>query len=413
MSTFKLFLDALPTVAKSPYALVAYALLAAVWALRLWQVGRPQREASKILSQFKDDERRGAALTQLVGNAPPRGLPRDQVLEWVRIQSSGRDRGFVLAAYIATLTAAIIIAVVTLMRTSGGGAARVATSTVRLIELSDDSCAGLPHGAKLVARIDGRTVTAAIVNECEALLSWRAAADGPRQVTLQLQGGGQYQLSEPERSYWVQPNVPVDVRLARGQRKEPRRKILLLPYASEQADGSKQREFLAAILRSKIDTLAERIMQREPATALSRLKLETGDQLGAMSAEDRRKRWVSDHLLEISSGILFSKDGRTTARGQLYLGELADPPSIQLDLALDPEAFGKLNDSHALALVFALAVDAEQAGAPKHVITAYLDEATQLCQQLGGTGDDGLRRLKVSVATLLQRWNGAAGELCK
>jgi hypothetical protein len=63
--------------------------------------------------------------------------------------------------------------------------------------------------------------------------------------------------------------------------------------------------------------------------------------------------------------------------------------------------------------VFALAVDAEHAGAPKHVITAYLDEATQLCQQLGGSSDDGLRRLKSSVAKLLQRWNGAAGALCR
>jgi hypothetical protein len=413
MSTFKLFLDALPTVAKSPYALVAYTLLAAVWALRVWQVGRPQREASKILAQFKDDAGRTKALTQLLGNAPPDGLPHNEVLEWVRIESSGRDRAFVLAAYVATLAAAIVIAVVALVRPPGSGAHRGATATVRLVELSDDSCADLPHGAKLAAAIDGRTMTATIVNGCEALISWRGAADGPRQVTFQLQGGGAYQLNEPERSYWLQPNVPVDVRLARGQQKEPRRKILLLPYASQQADGAKQREFLAAILRSKIDTLAERIMQREPATALSRLKLETADQLAAMSTEDRRKRWVSDHLLEISSGILFSKDGRTTARGELYLGELADPPSIQLDLALDPEAFGKLNDSHALALVFALAVDAEQAGAPKHVITAYLDEATQLCQQLGATGDDGLRRLKGSVATLLQRWNGAAGQLCK
>jgi hypothetical protein len=200
MSTLKLFLDARPTVAKSPYALVAYALVAAVWALRLWQVGRPQREAGKILTQFGDDERRNAALAQLMGNAPPQGLLRAQVLEWVRIQSSGRDRGFILAAYMATLAAAIVIAVVALMRT-GGGASRLATATVRLVDLGDDSCAPLPRGAKLLAKVDGRSATATIVNDCEALVSWRAPADGPKQVVFQLEGGGEYQLSEPERVY--------------------------------------------------------------------------------------------------------------------------------------------------------------------------------------------------------------------
>jgi hypothetical protein len=114
----------------------------------------------------------------------------------------------------------------------------------------------------------------------------------------------------------MQPNVSVDVRLARGLQQEPRRKILLLPYASNEPDGAKQREMLTAILRSKIDTLAERIMQREPATAISRLKLETVEQLDTMRGEDRRKRWVSEHLLEISSGILLegrAHDGTQSA----------------------------------------------------------------------------------------------------
>ena len=84
------FLQALPTAATSPYAFAAYGLALIAWVLTLWLRYRPQRETNKILERFEDDKTRRDALTSLLGQAPPKGLARNEIMDWVRIQSQDK-----------------------------------------------------------------------------------------------------------------------------------------------------------------------------------------------------------------------------------------------------------------------------------------------------------------------------------
>src|SRR5687767_8440702 len=103
------FLQALPAAATSPYAFVAYVLALVAWAVSLWIRYRPQRETQKILSRFKDDSSRVDALTKLLGQAPPKGLARSDILEWVRIQSREKTKTYLLVAYLALVFAVIVV----------------------------------------------------------------------------------------------------------------------------------------------------------------------------------------------------------------------------------------------------------------------------------------------------------------
>jgi hypothetical protein len=103
------FLAHLGEAATSTIALVAYVVVAAVWALRVWSGHQLQAKAEKILDQFLSDSARNEALGKLLGNSPPQGLPRKDLMRWTALQTRHRSRVLVMAAYMATLTAAIVI----------------------------------------------------------------------------------------------------------------------------------------------------------------------------------------------------------------------------------------------------------------------------------------------------------------
>ena len=103
------FLGALRDVAGNPLAFAAYTLVVAAWVARGWFVYRPQAQAEKILGQYSEDKERTVALSTLVGEKPPSGLAKSDLLEWVKLKSKDKTRYLLLVAYVATLGTIVAI----------------------------------------------------------------------------------------------------------------------------------------------------------------------------------------------------------------------------------------------------------------------------------------------------------------
>jgi hypothetical protein len=280
------------------------------------------------------------------------------------------------------------------------------TTRVYLRRLADDTCAELPPTAKLLLTIGKATTTWPIVNRCESAISWR----GHPQASFDLKGGGDFVLAEPDHVYWLDPGQVIDLHATLS--KEPRVKVLLLPYRSADVASANRGVLLRAMLEEKLTRLADQLEQVDPTSAAKRLKLVAAEGADSMSNEERDQRWHSEHLLEISSGLMFGREGVIFAKSDLFLGDLTTPPSFSVEMKVEPEEFERTNDSQALAVVIALARDAERLGEPSHVVTAYLNQVTNLCQQLKETGED-VRVLKNSAADLVARWDPTARSLCR
>jgi len=105
----KEFLSHLGEAATSTTALVAYVVAVLAWALKAWLGHQLQGRAEKILRQFESDAARNDALATLLGSSPPAGLPRRDLMRWARLQTQHRSRILAVTAYMATLTAAIVV----------------------------------------------------------------------------------------------------------------------------------------------------------------------------------------------------------------------------------------------------------------------------------------------------------------
>lgn len=103
------FLAQLAAAAQSTIALVAYLAVVIAWLLKVWVSYRPQRKAKEILALYSSDDERARALAALLGNQPPRGLKKDEILAWVALQAKQQSRVMLIVAYLATLFAVIAI----------------------------------------------------------------------------------------------------------------------------------------------------------------------------------------------------------------------------------------------------------------------------------------------------------------
>lgn len=263
----KAFLDSLSVVATSWLALIGYVVLASVLALRTYRTGRPQWAAKDILGRFDGDKERRDALRILMGAEPPRGLTgSDAILAWVRSEANVKTSGLLVLCYVATLVVVLVLVALALLRsTSGAGTVQSQqfTSYLRFVSVSDDACAALPPSTFLAAAHDAQLDRTAVVNTCEAAVTWSGIVGAQKQFTLSLEGAGAFQLAEPNHVYWLKANDRIDV--AVGLPNEARVKILLLPYVAADAESASKRELLRGMLDEKVRELAERVSPQIPS----------------------------------------------------------------------------------------------------------------------------------------------------
>ncbi|EEF27717.1 conserved hypothetical protein [Ricinus communis] len=145
MADFLPFLNVLKDSALSHVAMAGYLAIAAAWALRIWLVAHPKHQARRIISLYKDDASKIAALRELLGTAPPLGLKRDELIRWAEIQMRGRTRALLLIAYVITLITGIPTLRVTMAVNNPGTTTKVLTQigvTSRIIAGRFDCLSG-------------------------------------------------------------------------------------------------------------------------------------------------------------------------------------------------------------------------------------------------------------------------------
>ncbi|TAW02083.1 hypothetical protein [Rhizobium ruizarguesonis] len=102
-------LNYLAVAAKSPLAFTAYLAVIVAWIARFWFSVIPRSRAEQIARTFSDDQKRTTALSLLLGEAPPAGLPRNEILQWVQVKSKEKSWGYIFATYLCTLFALVVV----------------------------------------------------------------------------------------------------------------------------------------------------------------------------------------------------------------------------------------------------------------------------------------------------------------
>jgi hypothetical protein len=376
------FLQALPAAATSPYAFVAYTLALIAWGLSLWMRYRPQRETQKILSKFKDDSARTLALTSLLGQAPPRGLARADTLEWVRIQSREKTKIYLLIAYLALIFAVIVVVVVAMTR-SGPTVGRVDGPVIRFAAIDGADCLPLPAGVRVTVNATGAAPQAAPVTGCEARVPWAIDWQVGRSARLDVTGSSGFERIDATTTYrlgdaeWVVTMRP--------SAKAPRLVVQMFAYATSDTSLDQQLDQFHIIVRNKIQMLAQSIATRDAQCVyVEDLRVEqTRRKLTSPSAT--LAEWRNSGALLFLSGLFFRRGTDLVVRSQPFFGELAgqaDFGRVQLDLAINPDEFARTTDSHSLAVLYALAMDAKRRGQPNVVILTFLGEAVSVAQDL-------------------------------
>ncbi len=377
------FLQALPAAATSPYAYAAYALALIAWVVTLWLRLRPQRETQKILADFNDEGERNRALTVLLGQAPPKGLARTEILDWVRIQSQDKTKGYLLVAYLALVFAVIVIVVVALT-------GQVAPSTslpgpvIRFAAADGTQCLPLPDGVRVTVRTSRADPQEADVVGCEAKLPWAFDWRAGDAATIDIAGAGAFERVEGAKTYRLGDATWV-VAMRPGA-SAPRLIVQLFDYASTEAGSDQQLTQFHTIVRNKFQMLAQSMSIRNPLCKyVADLRVERAPRQLASSPNATLAEWKNSGALLFLSGLFFRRESDVIVRSQPFFGDLgseADISRIQIDLRIHANEFGRTTDTHSLALLYALAMDARRRGQPTDVVLLFLGEAVSTAQGL-------------------------------
>ena len=160
----------------------------------------------------------------------------------------------------------------------------------------------------------------------------------------------------------------------------PRMEVVVYKYRGIVTEEQKIAfEEFKAMIHDRILTLAEELSARgkefeyllELKPSFLRVPFEG-------SAGDLHRAWDRNRALELFSGMLRSSQGKHSVESRVFLGGLKgdlERASIKLDLRIDPADFRKTANTHILATLYALAVDARRLGYPSNVVLALFGEA--------------------------------------
>jgi hypothetical protein len=374
------FLNQLSAAASSPLGLAAYALVLAAWLLRAWQVQKPQRESRRILEQFKDDEERNRALGALIGTEPPRGLAQADILEWVRLQSKAGARTYLLIAYLATLAAVMVLLASALFAPKPAAAGNIRIHFRGPLQ----DCFPLPVST-LTVRIPRQPDLTLAAAGCDVEIPWKAGWKESDTAILSLSGGMNAALADASAKYPLKDRQwTVEVRAGAGA---PRLLIQLFDYAGARERPERREMFdqFCEIVRNKISMLSEAMVSRNKACAyVAEIKVVRQRRELDLSPRDSLEHWRKTHSLQMLSGLLLETGGVSAVRSQPFFGDLvgAGASHIQLEMKIDANEFGRTVDTHSLAVLYALAMDARAMGRPDDVVFTYLAEAVSIARGL-------------------------------
>jgi hypothetical protein len=303
---------------------------------------------------------------------------------------------------------------------------------------ADGQCPSGLSGTQLTARLVADSTRGVIDDACRFTLPASARKEELGSLVLE---------SDPDADYVIDSNayeVPDDfpkspIRVLVVAASSPRVEIALLPYSGLETQGPRKLAFeeFRGILEDKLTNLVQELAatpelaNEEAAQQLARLKLQllagagsnsAGAEFGsaagnhsALDLEQKLRLWRQRHSLGLLSGTLSEEGAANHSRfrvdSQIFIGDLDGAPlgrSIPLAMRIGPEEFSNTRDAHALAVLYALALDARRLGYPDDIVTVYLSKAYSIARSLqesaaGGAIPEPIKRLADQVESELSR----------
>lgn len=121
------------------------------------------------------------------------------------------------------------------------------------------------------------------------------------------------------------------------------------------------------------------------------------------SLADLRTEWTQGQTLAVLTGQIREQVSKFRVRSRIFLGDLKGAlprEDMVVDLAFDINDFEPASDTHAVAAIYALAMDAKRRSLPADAILRLLNEAMRYADGI----DDritGVRELKAAIAQSL------------
>ena len=363
----------LPEAAKSPLAFVAYCLVVAAWVLQQWLATKPQRDAKAILSSFKDDKARLAAIGKIFNETPPRGLQGNEaILEWVKTRSADKTKVLLVVAWLATLVAVLIF----LVAARNASAARKISIHFHRTAGAHSTCP-LPLGARVGVSLNSRRVDELDIVGCEATLPFVPSHTG--HATLSLSNSDPYKLFDPVHEYELAADK-WDVYI-RGPLQ-----ITLFNYSGQCPNLSRTFDTFETLIRSKANSLRGMFsLDDKRFDYLSKLNVvRTGDEF-VLNNEDAHKYWQQTGSLQLLTGLCKSFPDGDVMQSMIFFGELKGKlpsESFVADLQVSPTEFGKTRDLHTASILYALAQEARNRQLEQDLIIDYLSEARTIAGEI-------------------------------
>ena len=396
---FRAFLDALPAAATSPYAYAAYIVALGAWVVTIWLRSQPERKSREILDKYKDDAARNTALAKLLGQAPPENLPKAQILEWARLKAAEKSRGYLLIGFLALLVALIVIVVVALTTSREGQQTPPATFAVVFGGEDGVDCLNLPGTVRVTVLAKDARPQSALVKGCRAEFDWAIDWRTGQPATVRVEGVESFERVDPEKTFrlgdrrWELALRPIATK--------PRLLVEIFDYLPRNADDMKLVEQFYGLIRDKIVVLADSLATRHPACKyLIDLRVARATRQPAESPREILEEWRATNALLFLSGQLEQRQSAYFVKSRPFFGELAAGEdrlgSLLLELPIEASELSKTTDSHSLALLYAMAMDARRLKLPNDVVVFFLAEAKSIAVQMNETFP-GVRELEGAV----------------
>lgn len=258
---------------------------------------------------------------------------------------------------------------------------------VRFAAVDGVECLPMPAGVRVTVTVPNAVPQDAQVNGCEVQLPWALDWKAGQLARIAVEGAASFERAEAAKDYRL--GDPLWVVAMRPTATAPRLLVQVFDYASSESGPEQPLAQFQTIVRNKIQMLAQSMALRNPLCAyVADLRVERTPRQLASSPSAALSEWRSTGSLLFLSGLLFRRDAALMVRSQPFFGELsvgADVSRVQIDLRIDADEFGQTTDSHSLALLYALAMDARRRGLPNDVVYVFLGEAVSIAQGLDTT----------------------------
>jgi len=255
---------------------------------------------------------------------------------------------------------------------------------IRVAALDGAECLPLPAGVGVRVTVPGAEPREAPIAGCEAHLTWANDWEAGRLAKIEVVGAGAFEQVSAAKDYRLGDALWVVA--MRPNASAPRLLVQLFDYTSKEAEPEQPLAQFQTIVRNKIQMLAVLIANRNPRCKyVEDLRVERTSRQLASSPNATLAEWRSSGSLLFLSGLLFRHNADLIVRSQPFFGELgvgADFSRVQIDLKVDADEFGQTTDSHSLALLYALGMDARRRGQPNDVVYVFLGEAVSIAKGL-------------------------------